>query len=79
MRLNSRSALVSIIVLTVIVAWFFVARAELTIAQQSAGQPAAQVASDDAAAADLFCAAHQGDGCWPQIETAKQRTARNER
>jgi hypothetical protein len=79
MRLNSRSALVSIIVLTVIVTWFFVVRAELTIAQQSASQPATQLASDESAEADLFCAAHQGDGCWPEVETSKQRTARNER
>jgi hypothetical protein len=70
MRLSARSALASIIALIVIAVWYFGARTELRMAQESTRQASTHF-SLERAEADAYCLDHQGDECLPQADVDK--------
>jgi hypothetical protein len=70
MRLSPRSAVAGVITLIVIAVWYFGARTELRMAQESTSQPSTHF-SLDRAEADAYCLDHQGEGCLPQADVDK--------
>jgi hypothetical protein len=72
MRISPRSAMAGLtsLIVIVIVVWYFGARTELRMAQESTRQPSTHF-SLERAEADAYCLDHQADGCLPQADVDK--------